>query len=153
MDDEIVLGFIREQAASAKYVFSVCSGALVCGAAGILRGVRCTTHWSVLHLLKYFGAIPVDQRVVVDGRHVSAAGVTSAIDGALRMVSLLRNDRVARQIQLSLEYEPEPPFKGGTPRTADPEVLEAARAWYRPAIAARLATAQRIALRLGIQTE
>jgi cyclohexyl-isocyanide hydratase len=151
MDDETVLGFIRAHAAGTGYVFSVCTGALLCGAAGILRGVRCTTHWSAHHLLKYFGAIPVDQRVVVDRKHISAAGVTAGLDGALRATTLLRNDRTARQIQLSLEYEPDPPFKGGSPRTAEPEVLEAARAWYRPMNEARLATAQRVAQRLGVE--
>ena len=69
-----------------------------------------TTHWSALHLLEYFGAIPVNSRVVVDGKHVSAAGVTAGIDGALRVASLLRNERIAQQIQLSIEYAPEPPF-------------------------------------------
>jgi len=151
MDDETVLAFIRTQSAIASYVFSICTGALLCGAAGILRGVRCTTHWSAHHLLRHFGAIPVDQRVAVDGKHISAAGVTAGLDGALRAAALLRNDRTARQIQLSLEYEPDPPFKGGSPHTADPEVLEAARAWYRPINEARLATARRVAQRLGIQ--
>lgn len=153
MEDETVLAFIRAQAAGTRYVFSVCTGALLCGAAGILRGVKCTTHWAAHDLLKYFGAIPVDQRVVVDGKHVSAAGVTSGIDGALRIAALLRSERVARQIQLSIEYEPEPPFTGGTPHTADPEVLEAARAGYRPITEARLATAQRFASRFGIRPE
>src|ERR1022692_2888668 len=87
MDDEAVLSFIRAQAAHATYVFSVCTGALLCGAAGLLKGVRANTHWAAFHLLEYFGAIPTDERVVVDGKHVSAAGVTAGIDGALRLVS------------------------------------------------------------------
>jgi cyclohexyl-isocyanide hydratase len=131
MDDEFVLKFIREQARGARYVLSVCTGALLCGAAGLLRGVQATTHWSAFHLLKYFGAIPINARVVVDGKHVSAAGVTAGFDGALRVVSLLRDEQVAQQIQLSIEYAPEPPFNSGTPQTAPPEVLAAARASVR----------------------
>ena len=110
---------IRAQTAIAEYVFSICTGALLCGAAGILRGVRVTTHRSVFHLLGYFGAIPVNSRVVVDGKQVSAAGITAGVDGALRVASLLRNDRVAQQIQLTIEYAPDPPFNCGTPQTAE----------------------------------
>lgn len=150
MEDEDVLHFIREQASRAQYTFSVCTGALLCGAAGLLRGLKTTTHWAAFDLLGYFGAIPVQARVVVDGKHISAAGITAGMDGALRVASLLRGDRVAQQIQLSLEYAPEPPFNCGTPKTAPPEVLEAASASFRPITQARLATAQRIAARLGI---
>lgn len=151
MDDDVALKFIQEQAEGTKYVFSVCTGALVCGAAGLLKGVRATTHWSAFHLLEYFGAIPVNSRVVVDGKHVSAAGVTAGIDGALRVASLMRNERVAQQIQLSIEYAPNPPFNSGTPQTAPPEVLESARASVRQITEARLVTARRIASRLGIK--
>ncbi len=126
MEDETVLSFIREQAVNAKYVFSVCTGALICGAAGLLKGVRATTHWSAFHLLEYFGAIPIDERVVIDGSFVSAAGVTAGIDGALRVARLLRGDRVAQEIQLQIQYTPEPPFNSGTPASAPPEILEAA---------------------------
>jgi cyclohexyl-isocyanide hydratase len=150
MDDEVVLSFIRRQAAHAEYVFSVCTGALICGAAGLLRNVRSTTHWASFDLLRYFGAIPVDSRVVVDGKHVSAAGVTAGIDGALTVAALLRGEPVAQGIQLSIEYAPEPPFHSGTPKTAPPEVLEAAREEVREVTAARLATAIRIGRRLGI---
>ena len=101
MEDDTVLEFLRAQARSARLVFSVCTGALICGAAGLLGGLRATTHWNSLHLLQYFGAIPVDERVVVDGKHVSAAGVSSGIDGALRVVQLLCGDRVAQAIQFS----------------------------------------------------
>jgi cyclohexyl-isocyanide hydratase len=151
MDDEVVLKFIQQQAERATYIFSVCTGALICGAAGLLRGVRATTHWSAFHLLEYFGAIPVNSRVVIDGSHVSAAGVTAGIDGALTVASLLRNERIAQQIQLSLEYAPKPPFNSGTPQTAPPEVLEAAQASVRRITEARLVTARRIASRLGIK--
>jgi cyclohexyl-isocyanide hydratase len=96
MDDIVVLKFIHKKAATANYVFSGCRGALHCGAAGLLGGVKSTTHWSAFHLRPYFGAIPIHGRVVVDGKHVSAAGVTAGLDGALRVASLMSNDRVAQ---------------------------------------------------------
>jgi cyclohexyl-isocyanide hydratase len=150
MEDEVVLSFLREQAAHAKYVYSVCTGALLCGAAGLLKNVRSTTHWASFDLLRYFGATPVDSRVVVDGKHVSAAGVTAGIDGALTLAALLRGNLAAQQIQLLIEYAPEPPFHSGTPKTAPPEVLKAAREEVREITAARLETAIRIGRRLGI---
>lgn len=100
MADEEVLGFIRRQAASARYVYSVCTGALLCGAAGLLHGKRATTHWTAMDVLPYFGAIPSDDRVVIDGKYVSAGGVTSGIDGSLIMASLLRGETVAQELQL-----------------------------------------------------
>jgi len=89
MDDEETLSFIRRQSENAKYIFSVCTGALILGAAGLLRGKKATTHWAAFQLLSYFGAIPVDERVVLDGNLISAAGVTAGIDGALRVAALL----------------------------------------------------------------
>jgi transcriptional regulator GlxA family with amidase domain len=89
MDDEKALAWIRQQAASACSFFSVCTGALICGAAGLLKGRRATTHWASFHLLPYFGAIPINERVVVDGAWVFAAGVTAGIDGALRLAAEL----------------------------------------------------------------
>jgi len=150
MEDELVLSFIRQQAHNASYVFSVCTGALLCGAAGLLQGVRATTHWSALHLLPYFGAIPVNARVVIDGTHISAAGVTAGLDGALRIAALLRDESVAQQIQLGIEYSPEPPFRSGRPETAPPEVLNAVKLSSEKVMESRLATAKRIARRLGI---
>jgi cyclohexyl-isocyanide hydratase len=150
MNDEEVLHFIREQSHRARYVFSVCTGALLCGAAGLLQGVRTTTHWSAFHLLGYFGAIPVKRRVVIDGKHVSTSGVTAGVDGALRMAALARDEYVARQIQLSIEYEPDPPFKGGTPETASPDIVEAARVSVRGITSVRHATARRLAPLFGI---
>lgn len=150
MDDETVLSFIRKQAGQAKYVMSVCTGALTCGAAGLLRGRKATTNWTVFHLLEYFGAIPVNERVVVDGKLVSTAGVTAGIDGALLVAALLRGPRAAEQIQLYIEYAPEPPFRSGTPKTAAPDVVEAARNAGRAIAEARLETAKRIAQRLGL---
>lgn len=125
MDDETVLAFLRKQMAPGRHIYSVCTGALLCGAAGILRGRRATTHWTALDLLPYFGAIPVESRVVVDGNLVSAAGVTAGIDGALTMAALLRGDETAQKIQLAMEYAPQPPFPSGTPETTPPDALEA----------------------------
>lgn len=151
MEDEEVLSFMRTQANGADIVFSVCTGALICGAAGLLRNVRATTHWASFHLLPYFGAIPVDARVVVDGRHVSAAGVTAGIDGALMVASRLRGRQEAESIQLALEYAPEPPFTSGTPKTASADILDEATTRMRALTASRLVTAKRIAERLGIE--
>lgn len=152
MDDPTILDFIQQQAKSAKYVYSVCTGALICGAAGLLKDVKATTHWSAFHLLEYFGAIPTKARVVVDGMHVSAAGVTAGLDGALRLAQLLRGDQVAQTIQLAIEYAPDPPFRTGTPDSAPNEVLARAQAAVREITEARLRTAQRVAARLGIST-
>lgn len=150
MDDDEVLDWLRTQAAGARAVFSVCTGALLCGAAGLLRGRRATTHWSALHLLPWFGAIPVDERVVVDGNWVFAGGVTAGIDGALRLAAELRGERAAQGIQLAMQYAPEPPFAGGTPATAPPEVLGPARQAMAAVTARREATARRVAAKLGV---
>jgi cyclohexyl-isocyanide hydratase len=150
MDDEEVLGWISRQAAGARCVFSVCTGALICGAAGLLKGRRATTHWAAFHLLPFFGAIPVNERVVCDGDMVFAAGVTSGIDGALRVAAQLRGDEAAQAIQLYMQYAPEPPFNSGTPETAPPAVLEGARRAVKTLTEQREATARRVAARLGI---
>ena len=150
MDDEEVLGWLRGQAEGAKKVLSVCTGALLCGAAGLLRGKRATTHWASFHLLPWFGAIPVDERVVVDADFIFAAGVTAGIDGALRLVADVRGVAAAQRIQLDIAYAPEPPFQSGTPQTAPPEILEAARRDVAELIARREATARRVAARLGV---
>jgi cyclohexyl-isocyanide hydratase len=130
-------------------VFSVCTGALICGAAGLLQGRRATTHWASVHLLPQFGAIPVNERVVIDGNLVCAAGVTAGIDGALRVAAQLRGDAVAQTIQLYMAYAPEPPFDSGTPETAPAAALAAARRSLEAITQQREATAQRIAQRLG----
>lgn len=150
MDDQEVLAWVQKQAAGARYVLSVCTGALLCGAAGLLKGRRATTHWSSLHLLPFFGAIPVNERVVVDENYVFAAGVTAGIDGALRLAAELRGDEAAQAIQLDMVYAPEPPFDSGTPERAPPPILERARQSYREITARREETARRIAARLGI---
>ena len=150
MEDTEVLGWIRQQALSGCAVFSVCTGALLCGAAGLLKGRRATTHWASFHLLPYFGAIPVNERVVVDGAWVFAAGVTAGIDGALRLAAELRGDEAAQAIQLNMAYAPEPPFHSGTPETAPPAILQQVRQSLRAITARREETARRVAAKLGI---
>jgi cyclohexyl-isocyanide hydratase len=150
MDDEEVLGWVRRQAAGARCVFSVCTGALICGAAGLLKGRRATTHWAAFHLLPFFGAIPVNERVVVDGNMIFAAGVTAGIDGALRVAAELRGDEAAQAIQLYMQYAPEPPFNSGTPETAPAAILEGARRAVHAITEQRGVTARRVAARLGI---
>jgi len=150
MEDTELLGWIRQQARGACRIFSVCTGALVCGAAGLLKGRRATTHWSSLHLLPYFGAIPINERVVVDGSWVFAAGVTAGIDGALRLAAELRGEEAAQTIQLHMVYAPEPPFHSGTPETAPVSILQGARQSQRAITARREETARRVAAKLGI---
>ncbi len=149
MEDADVLAWIRQRAADARNIFSVCTGALLCGAAGLLKGRRATTHWASFHLLPLFGAIPVNERVVVDGNWIFAAGVTAGIDGALRLAAELRGDDVARAIQLYMAYAPEPPFDSGTPETAPAAILNEARQSMRDITARREATARRVAASLG----
>ena len=150
MEDAEVLGWIRRQAAGGASIFSVCTGALLLGAAGLLKGRRATTHWASFHLLPLFGAIPVNERVVVDGAWVFAAGVTAGIDGALRLAAELRGDEAAQEIQLQMAYAPEPPFNAGTPETAPASIVARARQSVRDVTARREQTARRIAARLGI---
>lgn len=150
MHDEVVLDWLRVQAGGARRVLSVCTGALLLGAAGLLRGRRATTHWNSFHLLPLFGAVPVDERVVMDGKWVFAAGVTSGIDGALRLAADMYGDAVAQRIQLYMAYAPDAPFDSGTPDAAPAGVLTAVRAAAADLTARREATARDIAARLGI---
>jgi cyclohexyl-isocyanide hydratase len=150
MNEEPMLSFIRDHVNAGKVLFSVCTGALICGAAGVLRGRRVTTHWSALDLLHYFGGVPVNERVVIGGNIVSAAGVTAGLDGALVLTSLLRGEEVAQRLQLEIQYAPEPPFQAGVPETAPPEVLAAVKAGSRALYEARLATAREAAVALGV---
>jgi cyclohexyl-isocyanide hydratase len=149
MENEEVIHWLQRQASGARCVFSVCTGALLCGAAGLLNGRRATTHWASFHLLPLFGATPVDERVVVDGSLISAAGVTAGIDGALRVAAELRGVAAAQAIQLGMVYAPEPPFQSGSTATAPPEIVSRAREALRTITAAREVTARRIAAKLG----
>ncbi|SDZ67110.1 isonitrile hydratase [Pseudomonas sp. NFIX28] len=127
MEDAQTLDFIRRQAAQARYVTSVCTGSLVLGAAGLLRGKRATTHWAYHHLLEALGAIAVQERVVRDGNVLSGGGITAGIDFALTLVGELFDAATAQRVQLQLEYAPAPPFAAGSPQTAPKAVVEQAR--------------------------
>jgi cyclohexyl-isocyanide hydratase len=116
----------------------------------MLRGRRATTYWTVQHLLPLFGATPVDARVVVDGNLVCAGGVTSGIDGALRVAAMLRGQEAAQAIQLAMQYAPEPPFTAGTPDNAPQAVLEKVRSTTAKLTDQRKETAQEIARQLGL---
>jgi cyclohexyl-isocyanide hydratase len=134
VNDEEMLAFVRRQAEHAKYVTSVCTGSLVLGAAGLLKGYRATTHWSAMDHLSPLGATPTKTRVCVDRNRITGGGVTAGIDFALTLVSILIDRRTAEAIQLRLEYNPAPPFSAGSPDTAPPEVkalLEDRMAPYR----------------------
>jgi cyclohexyl-isocyanide hydratase len=148
LDDE-VLDFLRAQALTAKFVTSVCTGALVLGAAGLLLGKRATTHWSCVDLLPVFGAIPIRERVVFDGRLATGGGVTAGIDFALALIGELAGDEAAMAIQLHLEYAPKPPFDAGDPSRAPPAVVEAVRERGRELRAERESLVARAARRLG----
>lgn len=127
MEDAEVLGFLRQQAQAARYVTSVCTGSLVLAAAGLLTGHRATCHWLSLDQLAYFGAIPVSERVVIDRNRITGAGVTSGIDFALTLAACLFGEERAKRAQLAMEYDPKPPFVGGTPASASPELAVSLR--------------------------
>jgi cyclohexyl-isocyanide hydratase len=150
MNDEEIIGLIQRQAASGRYVFSVCTGALLCGAAGLLRGRHATTHWAAKELLPLYGAIPTDARVVIDGNYVSSAGVTAGLDGALEIAALLRGPEVAEGIQLDIEYAPNPHFHSGTPATASKTIVDAFYRQYGHNRADRKSEAERFATKLGV---
>ena len=123
VNDEEMLQFLRGQATGAKYVTSVCTGSLVLGAAGLLRGYKATTHWTAMEYLGPYGALPTKTRVCVDRNRVTGGGVTAGIDFALTLVSVMVDRQTAEAIQLRLEYNPAPPFTSGSPDTAPPEIL------------------------------
>jgi cyclohexyl-isocyanide hydratase len=123
LNDENVLDFIRRQAKGARYVTSVCTGALVLGAAGLLTGKRATTHWMSLDMLEAFGATPVAERTVLDGNVITGGGVTAGIDFALAVAAEAFSPDLARLIQLGIEYDPKPPFDAGSPNRAGPALV------------------------------
>jgi cyclohexyl-isocyanide hydratase len=152
MEDAVVLDFLRRQAGQAKYVTSVCTGSLVLGAAGLLEGKRATCHWAAIEHLASLGAVPVHERVVVDGNIVTCAGVASGINFALTLAAILDSERVAREIQLQIEYDPAPPFRSGSPRTASPETIEALRCRLADLNEARRVVADRVGRQLGVSS-
>jgi cyclohexyl-isocyanide hydratase len=151
MDDDGLIHFVRRAGATAKYVTSVCTGSLVLAAAGLLVGKRATTHWAVLEQLALLGAIPVKERVVVDGNTVTGAGVSAGLDFALALVAELQGREAAERIQLMIEYDPAPPFHAGAPDKAPAAVLAALREATGPLTQRRAEAAARIgAERLGL---
>src|SRR3954447_5468359 len=127
MEDEEVLGFVRPQAEGARYVTSVCTGAPVLAAAGLLEGRQATTHWGAHHFLAPLGAVPIEARVVADGKYLTGGGVTAGLALALTVVPELFGRAAAEAVQLNLEYAPEPPFAAGRPEAASPEVVALVR--------------------------
>ena len=125
MLDDRWIAYTQREAARAKYVFSVCTGSLLLAAAGLLTGRRAGCHWQARDLLAQFGVMPSEERLTVDGKFYSSAGVTSGIDMALRVAADVVGEETARKIQLAIEYEPAPPFPGGTPFTSPPEIVKA----------------------------
>ena len=150
MEDETALDFLRKQAATAKYVTSVCTGSLVLAAAGLLKGKRATCHWAAIEHLKLLGAIPVHERVVMDGNIVTGAGVASGIDFALKLAAILDGEAVAREVQLQIEYDPAPPFNAGSPKTASPETLATLKTRMAKLNEERRTVATRVGRKLGV---
>lgn len=127
LDDAEVLAFLRRQGEQAKYVTSVCTGALLLGAAGLLQGYRAATHWAYMDLLPIVGATPVHDRVVIDRNRITAGGVTAALDFGLRVAAEIAGTQVAERVQLMIEYDPAPPFRSGHPRSADPKLVDSVK--------------------------
>ena len=148
MDDEEVIAFVRKQGLQAQYVTSVCTGSLILGAAGLLNGYEATTHWMSMDQLELFGVKPVKKRIVRDRNRITGGGVTAGIDFALYLASVLVGEQVARMIQLSLEYNPDPPFTSGSPDTASPDIVSAARSRAAQMLETRRAASIRAAERL-----
>lgn len=149
MLDAATVAFIRERAQRARYVFGICTGSLLLGAAGVLRGRHAGTHWQSRDLLAKFGAIPSAARLTVDGNLFTSGGVTAGIDMALRVAAEVAGDDVAQQIQLWIEYDPEPPFNAGSPETAPRAIVEQVVAASAQRMAIRRAAVERAAAMLG----
>ena len=132
MNDSETIGFLADRGSRARYVTSVCSGSLLLGAAGLMRGYKATSHWACRDLLPLFGATPVDARVVVDRNRITGGGVTAGLDFGLVLLAKLLGEDIAKMTQLAMEYDPEPPFHAGTPREAGPEVVKKVREWLGP---------------------
>ena len=135
LDDELMT-FVKREGARAKYVTSVCTGAFILGAAGLLKGKKATTHWAYHDELAKVGAAPVRARVVRDGNLITGGGVTAGIDFALTATAEIAGEDVAKAIQLSLEYDPAPPFDAGSPEKAPAPILDAMKARYAPRLEA-----------------
>jgi len=148
LEDDEVLTFLRRVAETARYVVGICTGSLVLGAAGLLRGKRASTHWMSHDLLAQFGAIPVKERVVIDGNLFTGGGVTAGIDVALRVAAEIAGRETAEAIQLAVEYDPGPPFDAGSPERAPKAVLDRVLTRAAPRQNDRAERAARAAARL-----
>jgi len=124
LNDQAVLDFLADRGTRAKYVTSVCSGSVVLGAAGLLRGYQATSHWAARDLLAFFGAEPVEARVVTDRNRVTGGGVTAGIDFGLVLLAKMRGDDAAKFSQLAMEYDPQPPFDAGSPKKAGTALVQ-----------------------------
>ncbi|MFF1688921.1 MULTISPECIES: DJ-1/PfpI family protein [unclassified Streptomyces] len=131
MENEVLLDWLRAADATSTWTTSVCTGSLLLAAAGLLDGRRATSHWLALDALKEFGAEPTGERVVVDGKYVTAAGVSSGIDMGLTLVGAIAGDEAAQTVQLFTEYDPQPPYDAGSPEKAPAHLVEKARAESR----------------------
>jgi cyclohexyl-isocyanide hydratase len=151
MADEATIAFVRQQAEGARFVTSVCTGALVLGAAGLLKGKRATTHWASHDLLETLGAIPVQARVVRDGNLMTGGGVTAGIDFALALIAEVAGREVAEAIELSLEYAPAPPFNAGSPETAPAATVDVVRKRMAPILDERREHAEAAARKLKLR--
>jgi len=149
MTDPETLDFLRKQAATARYVTSVCTGSLVLGAAGLLKGYRSACHWAWREMLSDFGAVPVAERVVRDRNRISGGGVTAGIDFGLTVAAELAGEEVAKSIQLVLEYDPHPPFDSGSPEKAGPERVQRLRERLAPMLETRRKANAEAAARLN----
>lgn len=144
--DRDVLEFLQKQARGAKFVTSVCTGSLVLGAAGLLKGYRAATHWTAVEALPHFGASVSQERVCIDRNRITGGGVTAGIDFALTLVSILKDRAAAQMIQLRLEYNPAPPFDAGSPDTAPKEIVAAMKERVASAHANRMERVKKAAL-------
>jgi cyclohexyl-isocyanide hydratase len=149
MDDPEVMAFLQTRAPRAQWVTSVCTGALVLGAAGLLRGYKAATHWAAMEVLPSLGAIPVHERVVIDRNRITGGGVTAGIDFGLTVVAKLWGQPMAEMIQLGQEYNPQPPFNSGSPETASPELVTHFRGMWAKQTADRMAAAKRASAKFG----
>ena len=148
LTDEETLDFVRQQAKTAQFVTSVCTGSLVLGAAGLLKGKRAACHWMSRDMLAQFGAIPDSARVVKDGRFISGGGVTAGIDFGLFVAAELLGEEKAKAIQLGIEYAPHPPFNAGSPEVAGGDIERAAREAAKGRQAERLEAVQKAAAKI-----
>lgn len=149
MQDPEVLDWVRTVAEKADWVTSVCTGSLVLAAAGLLKGYRSACHWASVDQLSYFGATPVRERIVEDRNRFTGGGVTSGIDFALALAAKIRNENFAKFIQLSIEYDPNPPFDAGSPEKVPPEILARYYKMLEAAMPNRAEKVEAIAKSLG----